>query len=207
MHDIDVHIIVTDGWTGQKEHWLDQCLSSLEDEPVNIHLIEGELGHIGRSRARGFRQGDAKYVSFVDPDDWVEPGIFSLVQQHLDQHPEVSLAATAERIHDEMVTDNLDLIYEQEVSFDNIGQVHHLVVARREEISKYLHVTEQFECRCEPATWLSMYVGGCVMHMIREIGYNWRIHPGGSHKAFDPSKPTSEHLQRLLDQANRYWSV
>lgn len=71
---IDVHMLVM---PGEREDWRDQCLASLENEPVTLHVVNGILDDIGNARAKAFMLGDSDYVAFVDPDDYVLPGGFN----------------------------------------------------------------------------------------------------------------------------------
>jgi hypothetical protein len=81
MHDIDVHILHLP--TDNKK-WLKQCLNSIQKEPINRIDIPGIVGDYWSARYQGYHTGVAKYVSFVDPDDYVLPGAFAACQAELD---------------------------------------------------------------------------------------------------------------------------
>lgn len=70
---IDVHLIRYD----EPEWQVQRCLESLQDEPIILHRIQGikEFPPFTK-RAEGFACGTAPYVSYVDPDDYVKPGIY-----------------------------------------------------------------------------------------------------------------------------------
>lgn len=73
MHPIDVHIITFNETPEQR----DRCLASLEGQPVNVHMVQGTAERPPvQGRLRGFAVGSAPLVSYVDPDDWVEPGAY-----------------------------------------------------------------------------------------------------------------------------------
>ena len=73
MHLIDVHVLTHSGTVPE---WLEKCVASIEDEPeFQLHIVKGEEGHIGAGRARGYQCGTLPYVTFVDSDDWVYPGV------------------------------------------------------------------------------------------------------------------------------------
>jgi len=81
MFDIDCHIIIH-----KEPQWkIDRCLASLEGQPVNLHFVAGEDGDFPpfKGRAKGFAMGAAPYVCFTDPDDWVEPNAFELLNANL----------------------------------------------------------------------------------------------------------------------------
>jgi hypothetical protein len=113
MYDIDLHIIHY-----KEPQWLfDRCLASLEGQPVNIHIVEGieEFPPIS-GRRKGFATGTAKYCSFVDPDDIVEPGAF---QKLLDAIGDNDVAYGNERI----------VIREGSVTLSNT--IHHAYLIKR----------------------------------------------------------------------------
>jgi hypothetical protein len=71
---IDVHILTM---PSDNPIWFDQCMESLKNEPVKVHVRDGVENDIGNARADAFMLGDSEYVSFVDPDDYVLPGGFA----------------------------------------------------------------------------------------------------------------------------------
>jgi glycosyltransferase involved in cell wall biosynthesis len=77
---IDMHILIS---RDTPELWVDHSLDmamravALSPVPVIFHVIDGEPGHIGRARARGYARGSSPYVTFVDDDDWLEPDAFA----------------------------------------------------------------------------------------------------------------------------------
>jgi hypothetical protein len=69
---VDCHVL----HFGEPDHYLDQCLASLESEPVNVLIVRGGFpGNIGAARAYAVSLGVAPYWTFVDADDWLAPGI------------------------------------------------------------------------------------------------------------------------------------
>ena len=86
---IDVHMILLGD---ENPEWLAQCIQSLADEPVALHIVRGEFGHIGKWRAKGFRLGTNPYVAYVDPDDYVLPGAFAACAALLDSSADVDMA-------------------------------------------------------------------------------------------------------------------
>lgn len=96
MGRIDVHMLVLGT---EREDWKAQALASIPREICNVHVVDGIRGHLGRARARGYRQGTCEYVSFVDPDDWVESDTFERCLEFLDNH-RVCGVVTEEIVHD-----------------------------------------------------------------------------------------------------------
>lgn len=70
----DVHVLVHHAL--RRPEWLEQCLGSLRDQPVNVDLVYSEDTNVGRLRALAFESGQAPLVSFIDDDDWCAPGVF-----------------------------------------------------------------------------------------------------------------------------------
>ena len=83
-HKCDVHIIVSPEY----EQYHQQCFDSLKDEPINIHKIPATPGDIGIGRYNGFHSGTAEFISFVDDDDYIVPGVYQKLIDLLDQNPD-----------------------------------------------------------------------------------------------------------------------
>ena len=83
---VDCHVL----HFGESESWLEQCLASLEDEPLNVVIVRGGFpGNIGAARAHAIGLGSAPYWTFVDADDWMEPGIVVRCTTILDERPDL----------------------------------------------------------------------------------------------------------------------
>ena len=80
MHDIDCHIIIH-----KEPQWkIDRCMASFDGQAVNVHLVQGEDEYPPfKSRVKGFALGSAPYVCYADPDDWVEPNAFEILNTNL----------------------------------------------------------------------------------------------------------------------------
>lgn len=94
---VDVHVL---SYLGHRE-WLEQCLGSLAEEPCTVHLVAGGFpGSIGAARAFAFGLGASDLVSFVDDDDFVEPGAMQACIDYLDGHPDcVGVYTDVEHLH------------------------------------------------------------------------------------------------------------
>lgn len=97
---IDVHVLVM---PDTPKEWIEQRRDSLSAAvaaagyPVNVFEVPGVIGHIGKARAAGYAKGHAKYVTYVDDDDWVEENAFAILQPHLDGSTDAIF--TSEWIH------------------------------------------------------------------------------------------------------------
>lgn len=70
---IDCHVLLQPN----RENYQAQLFALLEREPVNIIKLDAVQGHIGQARHAGFRSGSSEFVTFVDDDDLIEPGMFA----------------------------------------------------------------------------------------------------------------------------------
>lgn len=136
MNDyVDVHIIVQ---PSDSQAWLNQCLGSLNKEPVKIHVIDAEIGvpqGLIASRLKGFACGSSPFISFVDPDDYCLPGVFSVLSSEMKKNPE-TLAAYAHEyitgIHGDVKKGRVNT------------EPHHAIVYRRSEYERVKHVLESW---------------------------------------------------------------
>ena len=72
---IDVHVLAN-----KDDKGLALCLASLSAEPVNVHVCEPIAGDIALARKQAYSKGVAPFVCYVDPDDTVVPGIYSVLR-------------------------------------------------------------------------------------------------------------------------------
>ena len=80
---IDVHVLT---YSGTDPAWLGQCLASLASEPCTVHVLEGVEGSVGQGRAHGYQLGVHEFVSYVDSDDFVLPGVMGACLAALRTH-------------------------------------------------------------------------------------------------------------------------
>ena len=164
---IDVHLLTL---PEDRQDWFDQCIRSLQGQPITLHVLAGIRGHIGRARDAGFSIGTNPYVSLVDPDDWVTPNGFVDCLSLLKAFPELDGAYTAE-----------DQCYQDRQGWRIVrkdpqkgSRVHHLLVLKRSVYERY-----RDELLLEP----QYPERRMVSHMARDgvklgytgtIGYCWR---------------------------------
>jgi len=84
---LDVHILKRadldpDVWA--------RCEVSVASFYAKTHVIPAEPGHIGRGRIRGYAQGDQPFVTYVDDDDMIAPGLLDYLNGYLTAHPDTS---------------------------------------------------------------------------------------------------------------------
>jgi hypothetical protein len=117
---LDVHIIVSDQ---SRKDWVDQCLESVCEAMVNasfdvdLHIVSGTKGHIGKGRSEGYSLGTQPYATCVDDDDYVLPYAFENMARHFDGKP--SAICTPE-------------FHLQNEKFTQGSRRHHLIAYRRD---------------------------------------------------------------------------
>ena len=172
---VDVHIIA-----GKKERWIEECLASLSKEHVNIWFVPRIEGNTAKAREIGFRQGQADYVSFVDPDDRIVPGVFEKCLSAMNADQSLSGVYTDEILIDEQGKYLMDgwskstqLFPEQQLIADIFRGVHHLQVLRREYVEKCLPLKGKL--MPEPILTSDIRQYGPLLH-LPIVGYHWRIY-------------------------------
>ncbi len=179
---VDVHML---HMPSTNPVWLQLCLESLRDEPIQLHRLEGVEGHIGRGRAKGFMQGNSPYVSYVDPDDLVVPGAFELCVKTLEQHPEACGAYSDEMLIDESGKP-LGLGMWSGISWNPLLQLeprylHNGAVMRRSFVEKYLLELKRWPNMAEFV--LKGLLAGCGPWIhVNQVGYKWRVSAHGAHR-------------------------
>jgi len=175
---IDVHCLV------HKEiKYFPILKRQMEKEDVNFFVINNGT-NLGEGRIKGFTKGNSPYVSFVDYDDLVEPGIFNLIEKVLDSGYDWCYT-------DEMLIDKDGnyinpgwsshpfLYHPYLLKFNKIGDnkyCHHILAFRRELITvEMLYILKQLS-----EYTISYIMGELSKHKnhyhIPCIGYYWRIH-------------------------------
>lgn len=186
---VDVHIITR---PTDNQKWLCQCIDSLEDEPVTVHLVDGVQGDTAAGRMKGFSQGNHPYVSFVDPDDYVRPGIFKKLVNVLERLPEAVMAYSDQVLVDEYSNEILPGWSADPSYFWAHGQpisllcsqgqyIHHLNVMRRDAVTRCLPLTPKQGP--EAVLFRKLARLGWLMH-VPVVGYYWRQHANNTYKTY-----------------------
>lgn len=187
MNPIDVHILHT---PNENQQWRAQCDESLIGHPINTHHIPGIIGDVRQSRRNGFSQGNAPYVSFVDPDDYVEPGVFQRCLDELLAYPSVCGVYTLSNkiiVNADGTESPPELLHNfQQWPLPVMGrllEIHQIVVMKRECV-KYVfdHHFDEIPKMQHAETW--MYWNMATRSPWRAIdfaGYNWRVRSDGAH--------------------------
>ena len=181
---VDTHVILM---PNTQPDWWKECRNSLEQEPINLHIVQGVKGHIGVSRAEGFTIGESPYISYVDPDDLVIKGAFQACIDALDKMPEACGAYTSEYLINEK-GETIRPGFWHESDWNPLLQLepqylHNICVMRRKFVGQYLDEFHKWPHLSEFILKGLLTSDGPWIH-INRFGYKWRIHGANSHKSF-----------------------
>lgn len=165
---IDVHLLTL---PNDRQDWFDQCLCSLRQQPIALHVLPGVKGHIGQGRCRGFSVGTQPYVSLVDPDDLVTANGFRDCLRLLVQQPELDGVYTAE---DQLYLDDDHHWKVKKAQPEQGSRVHHLLVLKRSVVEPYLTDLLMEEQYPETRMLLHMKQDGVDLGYTGTVGYVWR---------------------------------
>ncbi len=176
----------------------EQCLESLKEEPINLHTVPAMNGHIGVARCNGFRAGTSEFVSYVDDDDYIVPGIFKKCYQVLDENPNAIGVVTQEQVlkGDKLIPPVVlptDKKWQEFVKY-----MHHLVVFRREAVRPYTERMKNYAWGSEYTLLIELLSDGHEFAILNEVGYIWRLHEHSAHKRMGATEEQRDYLQRLV---------
>lgn len=157
---IDVHVLTH---AGTRIDWLAECLRSLEDEPCTVHVIRNMGGTVGYGRAQGYQRGSHPFVSYVDSDDFVYPGVMAAVIEGLKTHTSVCTHEIA--------------LHNGVGFFRKPRGGHNLFAARREAIEPLLDHMETIDYLSDVMVRRHLKPA-----QLDFVGYAWRLHEGQAHR-------------------------
>ena len=193
---VDVHVLKV----AAHARYHRECFASLLREPINLHLLDGSEGDIGQGRYEGFRQGEAEFVSYVDDDDYVKPGVFRKCVDLLDARPEAIGVVTNE----ERVWENGEVFYtHRPIVMDGYvhANLHQLKVWRRELILPYTEFMLECPYRSEHIMVMRTLADGHRYVHLDEVGYVWRNYPTQSHRGNAPCEKYRGEIAELQRRA------
>lgn len=182
---IDVHCLTHK----QDDRYFPLLKKQMEtEEDVCFHIVQNG-NNIGLGRTAGFLRGDAPYVSYVDYDDLIEPGIFTKINEVMETG--VPWCYTDEMLIDEEGkhlqpgwSSNPELYNETILGFMRINKnehVHHIITFRRELFTpKMFYIMKQLHEL--PEVYLITELAGYHHKHIHEVGCFWRQHADSSLK-------------------------
>jgi hypothetical protein len=145
----------------ERQDWLDQCLESLANEPITLHICDGIVGDIRGARSRAIRKGSNEWIGWVDPDDFIIPGAYSRL---LDIVGDKKFAWSKEEIWDLTPDGNVLLKKRQWYA------PHHMHIVHR-SILDYEMIESKAPIR-RPDSWVEHLRNKGVFD--DNVGYVWR---------------------------------
>lgn len=161
---IDIHVLTH---SGTRPEWLQQCLDSLKNQPVVVHVVDNTGFSVGAGRARGFQLGTHEFVAYVDSDDYVLPGHYRACLAKLNTH-----RAVVSKEHVE---------YEDGRRHPMLKSNHNGAVYRREDVMPLLGAMGG-----APLTVDLLTRRHIKPTQLPHAGYVWRIHSAGQHRLITP---------------------
>lgn len=172
---IDIHVLTHEG---TREDWLDQCLASLEGQPVVVHVVDNAGRSVGEGRSRGYRLGGCEFVGYVDSDDYVLPGHYTECLKRLVEHHAV--------VPKEYVEYPCGKRHKFPKSYHN-GAVY-----RRKDVEPLCDQMDMAPLTVDIITRQTI-----APAQLSHIGYVWRIHDGGEHRKINNDLLMREKAQWL----------
>lgn len=210
MNLIDVHIARR---PNENPEWWKQCQDSLQQQPINVHMVDAVEGDVRAARYNGFSQGTAPYVSFVDPDDYVLPDTFTKCLETIQNSPDnvCGVYTMSNRLKVKNNRIKLLLRYRPWTisSMKWASTVHQIVVYKRKLLtdvfmenydSIHPFILPEYKLHC----FLSVKYDWIA---INHVGYVWRDHSSGIHNAtgkynnLKQSRQVQKECKQLVAQA------
>lgn len=175
---IDVHCLV------HKEcKYFDLLKDQMSKEKANFFIVQNGA-NIGEGRVKGFSLGTSPFVSFVDYDDRIAPGVFEYIDEvmkggvdwcYTDEiiiDGENNIIAPGWSSHPQIYVEdvlNLFKVNEQD-------HCHHIITFRRELLTREMgYVMRQLTEMAESYLVGELRRSQNYLH-IQGVGYFWRIH-------------------------------
>lgn len=198
---IDVHILTR---PTDNKIWFDECLKSLENENINLFIEPGIEGNVGLARYNAFKKGNSEFVSYVDPDDMIVPGIFSkMLEKMTDECCGVfTNEITIHERNNKIIKKYRKLDKWKRFSLRESVYPHHICLMKRNLIEKYSYEFLDWKYRSE-------YIIKNVMTLdfpwiqMDDFGYEWRIHSNCTHVIHTEINPkVVEYIKNIFEDAN-----
>lgn len=175
MSAVDVHVLVSPDWP---RALLERALASLDGAPVAVHLTDYR-GHLGEARARGYRQGHAPYVMFLDADDELIPAGLPAAIAALESDPALcGVYGAEERVHqDGRRTLHSDPRWCPIAQLVRTSAQHNACLMRRAAVLPYLAETARLPVRSNRLLRGLMIQSG-PWRAIPDPLYRWHLREG-----------------------------
>lgn len=179
---IDVHMLI--GLTERAE-WRRKMHRQMLAEGVPLHVEQAIRDQTNAARLAAFEHGICDWVSWVDPDDEIIPGIFETLAGVLASRPDAVGAFTWEAHISETG---------KTLMASNSGQplpqrAHHLVVVRRDLIAQIRAEASAAAHGIEQMIVAAARRSDRAFIEIPRVGYRWRLHRDNAHANYGRLAP------------------
>jgi glycosyltransferase involved in cell wall biosynthesis len=202
---IDVHVLHL---PSENKQWAQICADSLISPVINVHHINGINGDLYQSRKNGYTLGTSRYVSFVDPDDYVHAGAFESCLAALEQNNHKAVYTNSYLLDEH--TGIIKKFFSENVKWSrefhcyDMIPVHQLMVFDREIVYRAFDLIDSLNLPID-STADQVIVGYIAslteFHFLGTVyGYTWRRHNRGIHATYNLTQriATHKHVSQLL---------
>lgn len=176
---IDVHVIRYHSLSNPE--LFDRCINSLKHPLVSVHEIAGYKNpHFGKLRVEGFSKGSGEYVSFLDDDDYLEPGA---IDRGLEVIGTADYLLSGYRIHGCLNKYGvIPEIVAPDLVFKRLPYIQGFKLVKRSVVEKCYELLNQFEVLedCVLLALLSKYYQGVV---VPDLLLNRTLHSSNATKS------------------------
>lgn len=180
---VDLHILTI---AKTRPEWLEQAITSVSGQPVNLRIMDNNGRPTGEGRARAYRESTAEFVAQLDHDDALLPGAIEACIAALDAHPAAIGAYTDALYIDEagqvlgadISTGSGPWIVER--SLTGAGHTEHIAVMRRAAVLPFLAELESYTGMEQYFLHGMLATVGDWIH-VEQPGYLFRLHPNNTH--------------------------
>ena len=181
---ISVHIIKHPLFDRSRN--LDRLLDKLIAEPVNVTVVDGLPGHIGKGRVKGFRCGNEELITYIDDDDDFKPGIFDKILECFEKEDIDALCTRENRISSTGTrTARFPFKYYDK---RHLFRLHHFGVFKRSLVSPFIDDLNDLPDSSEHYLWAKLLLNNAKIRHLPIAGYDWYIHDQDS-KSLNIKKP------------------
>ncbi len=181
---IDVHCLRHNN----EKVFFPQLLKQMKKEECVKLFVLKNGSNIGAGRIKGFLAGKSDYVSYVDYDDLIKPGIFKKIDEVMSTG--ISWCYTDEWLIDDKGcllqpgwSSNPELYNNRVLDFVKIGKnkhCHHILTFRRELLThKIVCIMKQLKELSEEYLRTELMQYKCKH--IKTVGYYWRQHKNNTY--------------------------
>ena len=170
-------IVVDDGSTDETP----QIIASIQDPRMRV--IRQPNAGLSAARNTGLRASSSPLVTFLDADDYFLPDKLKVLNEFLEDHPEIGLVAG----HPIYINDAGDIVSRPPMSQTRLGLPELLfenpicvsgILLRRVWLER-VGVFDETLRACEDwDLWLRLLAAGCQMAWVEHYVVAYRVHPG-----------------------------